>query len=217
MDYNLAGLRNNIIQDRLDDDEFDQGTVDGFINDSIKEIFNQFELPFQEKIFAGVLPATSTIFALPKDLVQLQDAIITSPADEATNLMDKYTDFREFNKYFTTPSTSESGGVETWTLYAGNIMLSRPTDKDYELTLFYIKKPKKLELDTDVPEIPEEFSELIILGAYMRCLKKNEDFDIATYVENDYNKELDLLVSKYGYRKAGAIKMKNRQIPLRRR
>lgn len=217
MEYTLAGLRTNIIQDRLDDDEFSQSTVDGFINDSIKEIFNQFELPFQEKIFAGTLPATSTIFALPKDLVQLQDAIITAPEDEATNLMSKYADFRSFNEGFTTPSTNEPGNVETWTLYAGNIMLSRPTDIDYTLTLFYIKKPKKLELDTDVPEIPEEFSELIILGAYMRCLKKNEDFDIATYVENDYNKELDLLVSKYGYRKAGAIKMKNRQIPLRRR
>ena len=217
MEYTLAGLRTNIIQDRLDDDEFSQSTVDGFINDSIKEIFNQFELPFQEKIFAGTLPATSTIFALPKDLVQLQDAIITAPEDEATNLMSKYADFRSFNESFTTPSTNEPGNVETWTLYAGNIMLSRPTDKDYTLTLFYIKKPKKLELDADVPDVPEEFSELIILGAYMRCLKKNEDFDIATYVENDYNKELDLLVSKYGYRKAGAIKMKNRQIPLRRR
>lgn len=218
MDYNLAGIRQRVIEDKLDDDEFDTGIVDRFINDTQRDIFNNYELSFQEKIFAGVLPATVVMFALPSDLAQLQSAVITNPDANVVDIMSKYTGFRTFNQLYPKPSINEAGDVQAWTLYSGNMLLNRPTDVDYELTMFYTKKPKKLTSDTDVPEIPEEFSELLVLGAYIRCLKRNEDFDMATYAEVEYNKELDLLVSKYGFRKAnGAIKMKNRQIRLARR
>lgn len=218
MEYNLAGIRQQILVDRLDDEEFSASVVDRFINHTLRDIFNQFELSFQEKIFAGVLPATSLIFALPDDLAQLQSATITSPDANIVDIMNKYIDFRTFNKMFPKPSINEPGDIEAWTMYAGNILLSRPVDVDYELSMFYTKTPKKLELDTDVPEVPEEFSELIVLGAYIRCLKRNEDFDMAAYVETEYDKQLDLLVSKYGFRKAnGPIKMKNKQIRQRRR
>ena len=68
-------------------------------------------------------------------------------------------------------------------LYGGNIMLSAPTDKDYTMTMFYIKKPKTLVDNTDVPELPEEFEELLVLGAYKRILDRNEDFDLGASVE----------------------------------
>jgi len=218
MEYNLEGIRQRVLVDKLDDEEFDTTIVDRFINDAQRDIFNNYELSFQEKIFAGVLPATSTMFQLPSDLSQLQSAVITSPDANVVDIMSKYTDFRTFNRLFPKPSISDAGDIQVWSMYSGNMMLSRPTDVDYELTMFYTKKPKKLEADADVPEIPEEFSELLVLGAYIRCLKRNEDFDMATYVEVEYNKELDLLVSKYGFRKAnGPIKMKNRQLSSRRR
>lgn len=216
MDYNLAGLRQRVLVDKLDDDEFDPTIVERFINDTQRDIFNNYELSFQEKIFAGTLPSTSVMFALPTDLSQLQSAVITTPDENITDIMGKYVDFRTFNRLYPKPSINEAGDIQVWTMYSGNMMLSRPTDKDYELTMFYTKKPKTLSLPADVPEIPEEFSELLVLGAYIRCLKRNEDFDMATYVEVEYNKELDLLVSKYGFRKSnGPIKMKNRQIRTR--
>lgn len=218
MDYNLAGIRQRVLVDKLDDEEFDPTIVDRFINDTQRDIFNQYELSFQEKIFEGTLPATSTIFALPKDLAQLQSAVITDPTDDIVDIMSKYINFRDFNKAFPKPSANESGAIENWTSYAGNMLLSRATDIDYKLTVYYIKKPTKLESNTQVPEIPEEFSELLVLGTYIRCLKRNEDFDMAVYVESEYNNMLDLLVSRYGFRKAnGAIKMKNRQIKTRSR
>lgn len=218
MEYNLAGIRQRVLDDKLDDDEFDSAIVDRFINDTQRDIFNNYELSFQEKIFAGILPATSVMFALPTDLAQLQSAVITTPDEYVRDIISKYVDFRTFNKLFPKPSINEAGDIQAWTMYSGNMMLSRATDIDYELTIFYTKKPDTLSSDTDVPEIPEEFAELLVLGAYIRCLKRNEDFDMAAYVEVEYNKELDLLVSKYGFRKAnGPIKMKNRQIVTRKR
>ncbi len=213
MEYNLSGLRQRVIVDKLDDDEFDQGIVDRFLNDTQRDIFNQYELSFQEKIFAGTLPSTSVMFALPEDLAQLQSAVVTTPEDDVIDIMNKYTGFREFNKAFPKPSLNDAGTIEAWTLYSSNIMLSRPTDIDYELTVFYTMKPTKLELDADVPVIPEDFSELLVLGAYIRCLERNEDFDLAEYIKVEYSNMLDMLVSKYGFRKAnGPIKMKNKQI-----
>ena len=80
------------------------------------------------------------------------------------------------------------------------------------MTLFYIRKPKTLTQNSDVPEIPEEFSELLILGAFKRILERNEDFDLANEVEVDYQRILLQLVNRYGARDAdGPIIMKNMQ------
>lgn len=218
MDYTLQAIRNRVINDKLDDEEFDPTIVDRFINDTQRDIFNQYELSFQEKIFAGTLPSTSVMFALPDDLSQLQSAVITSPDEEVKDIMPTYVDFRTFNRLYPKPTVTEAGDVQAWTLYSGNMLLSRPTDVDYELTVFYTKTPKTLSLPTDVPEIPEEFTELLVLGAYIRCLERNEDFDLAAYVKNDYNNMIDMLVGKYGFRKAnGPVKMKNQQIVQRKR
>ena len=218
MEYNLASLRQRVLVDKLDDDEFDGGIVDRFINDTQRDIFNQYELTFQEKIFAGTLPSTSLMFSLPTDIAQLQSAVVTAPDDNIVDIMSKYIDFRTFNKLFPKPSINEAGDIQYWSLYSGNMMLSRATDVDYELTIFYTKTPKTLTLAADVPEIPEEFSELLVLGAYIRCLERNEDFDLANYIRSEYNNLLDMLVAKYGFRKAnGPIKMKNKQISVRTR
>lgn len=214
MDYNLAGLRQRVRIDKLDDEEFDGSVIDNFINDTQREIFNQYELPFQEKIFQGAIPAGSTMVQLPSDLAQLQSQTLTD-VPGFSKMKHKWRDFFEIYP----DNTAEAAGAPcAWTLYAGNVILNAPVDQEYTLTLYYIRKPILLTQDSHVPEIPEEFSELLVLGAYIRVLKRNEDFDQADYVETEYNKQLDLLVSRYGFRAAdGAIKMKSGQIRTNRR
>ena len=218
MDYNLASLRNRVVLDKLDDEEFDPGIVDRFINDTQRDIFNQYELSFQEKIFAGTVTQGTTMLLLPSDAATVQSFVVTSPDGKQHNMIDQYLPFREFNTHYPTPSLNEQAAIGNWTLYANNIIFSAPTDNTYTLTTYYIRKPVVLVGDGDIPEIPEEFSELLVLGAYIRILERNEDFDQADYVRGQYNTLLDLLVNRYGYRKStGAIKMKNRQVSTRRR
>ena len=57
MDYTLQALIQRVRIDKLDDDEFDTGIITRFINDTQRDIFNNYELSFQEKIFAGTLPS----------------------------------------------------------------------------------------------------------------------------------------------------------------
>ena len=214
MDYNLAGLRQRVRIDKLDDEEFDTTVIDNFINDTQRDIFNQYELPFQEKIFQGTIPAGSTMFQLPDDLAQLQSQSMASvPGFSQTKL--KWRDFFQLHP----DNTNETAGAPSaWTLYAKNMIFNAPTDQDYVLAMYYIRKPQLLDQDTSVPEIPEEFAELLVLGAYIRVLKRNEDFDQADYVQTEYDRQLDLLVSRYGFREAdGAIKMKSSQRAVRSR
>lgn len=213
MEYNLASIRQQVLVDKLDDDEFEPGVIDNFINHTQRDIFSSFELPFMEKIFSGSIPTGSTMFTQPEDMALAQSRVITAPDGKQTDMERGYLDFRTFNKLYPTPENNTPGPVTHWTSYAGNILTSCPTDQDYTMTVYYIKKPKRLEQDTDVPEIPEEFEELLVLGAFMRVQRRNEDFDLARETEAEYSAKLLDLASRYGARTAGTtIKMKNRQI-----
>lgn len=208
MEYNLVGLVERVRIDKLDDDEFDAGIISRFLNDAQRDIFNQFELPFQEKIFRGTIPAGSTMFKLPSDVAQVQTYSLGGVAGFSGMKMP----FREFFQAYPDAGTGKPATPGRWTKYAGNILLAQPTDKDYTMTLFYIRKPKMMSLNTDVPEIPEEFSEMLVLGAYIRVLKRNEDFELAREVALEYDRQLLQLVNRYGQRDtAGPIKIQNQQ------
>lgn len=213
MEYNLESLRERVLIDKLDDEEFDPGIVDRFINDTQRNIFSQFELPFQEKIFEGDIPQGVAMFKLPPDVSQVQSFVLTSPKYKQHEMSNGYIPFREFNKLYPAPASAKPGPIFAWTLYGGSIILNAPTNKDYKLTIFYIKSPAKLLMGLDVPEIPEEFSELLVLGAFKRIQERNEDYDQAAVIGQQYNDLLDMLVARYGFRQAnGPIKMKNQQI-----
>jgi len=216
MEYNLAGIRQRVIVDKLDDEEFDPSIVDHFINDTQRDIFNQYELSFQEKIFSGTIPIGTAMFKFPDDVALVQSQTITSPDGKQKDLRDSYIAFRDFNSRYPTPTNNEAGEVTVWSLYANNMLLNRPTDAEYTMNIFYIKKPTTLVDNADVPDVPEEFGELLVLGAFKRIQERNEDYDQAAVIGQQYNNLLNMLVARYGYRHAdGPIIMKNRQVRTR--
>lgn len=209
MDFTLAGLRQRVMIDKLDDEDFDPEIIDNFLNDTQRDIFNTFELPFQEKIFSGTIPAGATMFQLPADVAQVQ----THSVAGVRNFMNMKVRFRDFFSQYPDVLNETPAAPSLWTQYAGNILLNAPTDQEYTFNTYYIRKPKTMDQDTSVPEIPEEFSELLILGALMRVHDRNEDTDLYDKVSVQYDKQINNLVTRYGFRDAtGPIKMKNRQI-----
>lgn len=215
MAYTLAGIRNRVIDDKLDDVNFDPNIVDRFINDAQRSIFNTYELPFVEKVFNGVLPSGGFLFDFPADYQVEQSLVVTSPTDEKIDITKNYMTFRDFNAQFPLPEVNEPGKPEAWTIHGEKLYLSRPTDQDYTLTMFYLKKPITLVNDTDVPEIPEEFEEALVLGAYYRCLGRNEDFDQADYIKNgDYTDEITRMLNRFSRKQQGTPTIMRQ--PLRR-
>ena len=206
MAFTLAGIRNRVINDKLDDINFDPDIVDRFINDTQRSIFNTYELPFVEKVFNGVLPSAGFIFDFPTDYQVEQGLIITDPTDEKLDITKNYMTFRDFNAEYPLPAGNEAGKPERWTIHGDKLYLSRPTDQEYTLTMFYLKKPITLVNDTDIPEIPEEFEEALVLGAYYRCLARNEDFDQADYIKNgDYAEEINRMLNRFSRKQQGTV------------
>lgn len=203
MAYTLADLRNRVLNDKLDDISYDPGIVDRFINDTQRQIFNTFELPFQEKVFAGILPAGAYIFTFPPDYQQAQSFVMTAPTGYLKDLSHSYVNFRDFNTWFPTPGITQAGPPDSWTVYGEKLYVNRPTDQSYTLSLFYLKTPDTMTSDGAIPEIPEEFGEVLVLGAYYRILERNEDFDQAAFIrDGDYTDQVDLMVQRLGKRQS---------------
>lgn len=203
-DYTLAYVRNRVLDDKLDDTGYDPDIVDRFINDTQRSIFNTYELPFMEKVFRGTLPVDASIFTFPVDYQMQQSLVIVSPEGQIRDISNNYVDFREFNRIYPVPDNNDAGMPSIWTIHGGRLYLDRKTDQEYTLSLYYLKTPAILEDDGDVPEIPIEFEEVLVLGAYYRVLQRNEDFDQAAFVKNgDYTDELDKMVARLGKRQTG--------------
>lgn len=203
MAYTLASVRNRVLDDKLDDTAFDGGIVDNFINDTQRSIFNTYEMPFAEKVFRGTLPVGGTIYDFPSDY-QIEQALkITDPEGNIRDITENYMGFREFNRMFPVPSTRSAGQPTYWTTHAGKLLIDKPTDQQYTLDLYYLKKPDLLEDDADVPEVPSEWEECLVLGAYYRVLQRNEDFDLATAIKLEYQEQLDLMSGRLGRRQTG--------------
>lgn len=213
MSYTLAGIRQRVLVDKLDDEDFETSVVDNFINDTQRDIFSEYELPFTEKIFTGTLPTGTNIFQFPDDVSSLQAVIVSDDATWHKDIKDKFMSFREFNKYYPSPASNQVGYPSYWTLYGGSMITDRRTDKEYLMTIYYNKVPTTLTAPEDVPELPEEFEELLVLGAFYRVQLREGDSDEALLTKSEYQRKLEQMVNRYGFRmSAGPIRMNNRQV-----
>lgn len=212
MSYTLSGLRERLLVDKLDDEDFDTEVLDRFINDAQRDIFSESELPFTEKIFTGSLPTGTHMFELPGDVSHLQSLIITDSDGHSMNIKDKQLDFQEFNSIYPNPLTNEPGRVMYWTIFGNKMIVSRPLDGEYTMTIYYNKVPKTLVADEDVPEVPEEFEEALLLGAFYRVQFREGDSDEGLLTKSEFRQKIEQMTNRYGFRVgSGPIKMKSRQ------
>jgi len=217
MAYNLLSVRNQVINNKLDDPTYDADTVDAFINDAQRWIFNQFELPFTEGRFSGVIASGQTTFMFPTDVQVPQDLVITTSGVQK-DISNNYMTFRNFFKQYPRPQDNEPSIPTQWTSHGGLLYFSQPTDQAYQLDTFYIKKPVVLGNDADVPQVPEEFQEILVLGAYKRCLERSEDFDMAAIIDSQIDNQISMMNNRYGFRiEHGPLKMGSTQVRLGRR
>lgn len=213
MNHTLAGIRSRVIIDKLDDEDFDPNIVDNFINDAQRDIFSSYTLPFTEKIFTGSLPEGETMFQFPSDVSSLQSFIINDGQGRNTDILNNFMSFSEFNRQYPYPVGNAVGSIGNWSIYGNKMLVSRPIPAGYTMTLYYNKVPATLAADTDVPEIPEEFQEALVLGAYYRVQLREGDSEEALLTKSEYQRKLEQMVERYGFRmNAGPIKLKNRQV-----
>ena len=73
-------------------------------------------------------------------------------------------------------------------------------DQFYTLKIYYLAKPVKLVNDTDVPLIPAEYGEILVLGALTRAERRRGNYDFAQIYENHKNELITNMAMRYGPR-----------------
>lgn len=199
MAYNLLDLRTRV-RTKIKDTSYPAATIDAFINDALYEIADLYTWKQFEKVVSGALTVGEYTYEQQSDHQTTRKLIMLDP-DTPTSHWDltKYrktsTDF--FNT-FPAPDTQDNAQPSFWTEYGDQIYFNCPVDKAYTLRQYYQKIPTELSGDTDVPELPVNFREAIILGAAYRCEEERGNFDIAAVLQNRFDARTGDLIMRFG-------------------
>lgn len=201
--YNLSGLINRI-KVRLDDEEYPDTTITQFLNDALFDMLGDAHYQFLEKIYAATTQAPG-ILPLPRDF----QTLITMTAKIGKNVWPfEYMDYKEFL------NRDKHDGTKNYrfTIFGGKLLYNVPDIEDeldedgderfYEINLYYLAKPLPLVQPTDVPIIPYEFGEALVMGAMARAERLRDNFDYAAIYENKYDELVTNMKLRYCPRQA---------------
>lgn len=200
MPYTLAGIR-TATANRLDDSSYDAASLNQFANDVNRFICNSRRWRFMEKTFTGTVTIGSPSYALPTDFQSAISLRITSPSGNAKYI--PYKAFEEFDRAFPNPSATANSTPLYWYLFGTTINLYPAPDQVYTMDIRYLKQPTTLTLDADVPDIPTEFQEVVVLGTYAKALERNDQFDQAQIISAQYQQGLDAMTERLQTRQLG--------------
>lgn len=196
------------VQQRIRDTGYSSTEIKGYLNDTQNDVFNEYRLPFMETTQTYTLtPDVSDISngaGLPANYVQALDITLTSSGRESVL---QYVDVREIDNLYPDPddtSINPSGQPTKWYFYADTIKVFPVPDEAYTLSLRYFKKPTLLSSDADVPELPSQFEEILVVGAAYRVLQVKDNYDQAAILQNKYDEILQKLVVKYSQAQVGS-------------
>ena len=202
--YNLSGLITRI-KVRLDDEEYPDDTITQFLNDALFDALGEAHYQFLEKTYKAATQEPG-ILPLPRDY---QTAITMTAKMDKNVWPFEYMDYKDFLNM-----DRENGRKNyRFTIFGGNLYYNVPdVSKDeyedgeerfYDLTLYYLAKPLPLVNSTDVPIIPYEFGEILVMGALARAERLRDNFDYAAIYETKYDELVTNMKLRYCPRQAG--------------
>lgn len=195
MSYNLGTVITKV-QNKLDDAGFSSSILIDFANDTQRELFNSHFFQFMEDSQTFVLtPGTADIGTLPTNLQLPINLRITSPAAMSKVLQPITAD--EYDELYSSNAVNTQGTPSQWIPFEGSIITYPIASSAITLTMRYYKVPTEMTATTDVPEIPQEFQEVLVLGMYKRALEYNDSFDQAAYITVKMDKLIDDMARRY--------------------
>jgi hypothetical protein len=199
MSYVFSDLKTKL-KNQVGDPNLDDTLAGDAINDAQQGIFNMFDLTLNSDTQTNSVTAgTNTLTdALPTTFQRVYGLYITSPTAAASDLTDYYLQPKDFRTLYPDAGTS-AGILRDWTLFT-SIEFANNAAETYTVKLDYIKSVPILSGSSDVPVIPEAFSEVLMLGAKIRIFEQKEDFDYAGQFTNRYADQLEAFVTRYGMR-----------------
>jgi len=200
----LATIRQTV-KDRLVDQNFSSALIDQFINDEQREILNYYDLPFNRATVVHTLVQGASQFDLPVGHQKTKILRITAPESYDTDVTRFYLPYGKFREAFQETSGYSESIPRWWTIYNNEIIFAWDSDRTFTFQHDYLKAATALEDDADEPDIPEEFQEVLVLGALVRCYETNDDNDIAQYQQGKKNLLVAALLKRFSPQQSGKV------------
>lgn len=209
-DYNLGTLVSEV-QDELQDESYTPSRIIRYINQTYLEVFGEVPYNFFEKTYKYET-IDSGEMQVPDDF---QSVIRIVVERDKMKMPLKYL---APSKYF---AAIEGEKVYRYTQIGNEIHFYLPKDyncdgddetpdKFYTIKLYYEAKPVKLVNDSDVPLLPAEYGEILILGAMVRAERRRGNYDFAQIYDNHKNELITNMAMRYGPRQLDG---ENRALP----
>lgn len=201
MAYQLSTIRTRI-QQKLDDTSFSTATLNQFINDAQRDILNSRRFVFMEREADVTTSVGSTaLTGVPTTMQTPLTLRVHTPVGYAAPL--PYIEYEDFDVFIPNPSIAGNSTPNSWYIFNLTPYIYPQADNTYTLKLKYIKQADELTSDASVPEIPESFGELLVLGGYKRALEFNDENDKAQLIQQQIDEQMDKLDQRYK-RQSGA-------------
>jgi hypothetical protein len=189
----MAYTANDIISQvsgRLKDASVSNTQILRFINDANREICNRYQWDFMESsanLSTVIGTQNYTLSGIASDLQQVVNLRITSP-DTYEGWLAPMT-AEDFDRYNADPTSQANGTPTHYYFWNNSVYLFPVPDQVYTIQVRYIKVPTTLTT-ADQPDIPEEFQEVVTLGALYRAMQTNDNFDQALVIKNQMDTQV---------------------------
>jgi hypothetical protein len=192
MSYTATSLYSRV-QNKLDDPSFDTAVLLDFLNDTEREVFNRYRINTQEQQIDTVTTTAGSraLTGLPGDAgsqtvgVYIRLRIIL-PVNYSRLL--PYVEYEDADKFYPNYQLLGQGTPIAWFIFDGVPTLLNNADKVYTLSAKYTLNPTPITTGGDTPNLPEEFSEITVLGMYARALEFNDEYKEASAVRQQFTK-----------------------------
>lgn len=179
-------------QQKLDDPSFDTQTLINFANDIEREIFNKYRINTEEQQVdtTTTIAGSRTLTGLPGTaggsvVAQYISMRIILPVNYS--MVIPYMEYEDVDVLYPNYQLLGQGPPIAWYIFDGTPAIVNLADKVYTLSAKYTMQPTKLAATTDAPNLPEEFSEITVLGMYARALEFNDEYQEAVAIRQQYH------------------------------
>lgn len=197
--YNLLDLTTSV-QDDLKDTSFSSTRIRRYLNHAQKMVFNTHNFKFCEKIVSGSLTIGEYTFDQQTDHESTIGGTLVDPTNTSKFVVlnrDNYLVSQDFFTQYPNIANQTNRMPSMWTEYDGQFYFDVPVDKAYTFIQRYYRSPTGLVSDTDVPDVPEEFRELLEMWASYRAEKYRGNHDVAATYKQEFEDELENMVVRY--------------------
>lgn len=191
------------LQDEALGDDFDatkyRVLTKRWLNDALWKIARRVRIPQLQSTSTIAVVAGTASYALPTDLVRLVSLRNTTDADPLTDIA--------INAVDDLPAAR--GKPTSFAVYGAQMLLYPTPDRVYPLELRYEKDSVEMSSDSDVPQLPDAYSDALVTYARARLFRAEDDLQASSTYMGEFNQALlDVRVELHGRDRA-----RGRQIP----